>query len=428
MYTNPPAVTPIVLPGMRAKTSDQPPPRPLKGFNWLPTTIKNHFIAMIGEFAGTFLFLFFAFAATQVANAGAAAAAEVADEVVSNAPNTPVLLYISLAFGFSLAVNVWVFFRISGGLFNPAVTLGLCLIGAVGWLRGLLVILAQIAGAIASAGVVSALFPGDLAVRTTLGGGTSIVRGLFIEMFLTLQLIFTIFMLAAEKHKGTFLAPVGIGLSLFIAELAGVYFTGGSLNPARSFGPDVILHTFNGYHWIYWVGPALGALLAVLLYRIIKILEYETANPGADFDGEEAQVFYQDDDPAAARHSGSAAARYDGPYSPAPQSAAAPAESSHVHRSRSDPDPLLDKEAPPLRRQTSFDGYASPGSVDTSATSTGSVARHFVGHGDASGTAFGQESHHGGGGGGGASARAWMGAPEAERGLVGVGEGRREGR
>jgi aquaporin related protein len=50
-----------------------------------------------------------------------------------------------------------------------------------------------------------------------------------IEMFLTAQLVITIFLLAAEKHKGTFLAPVGIGLSLFIAELSGVYFTGGKL-------------------------------------------------------------------------------------------------------------------------------------------------------------------------------------------------------
>ena len=46
-------------------------------------------------------------------------------------------------------------------------------------------------------------------------------------MFLTSQLVITIFLLAAEKHKGTFLAPIGIGLSLFIAELSGVFFTGG---------------------------------------------------------------------------------------------------------------------------------------------------------------------------------------------------------
>lgn len=70
-----------------------------------------------------------------------------------------------------------------------------------------------------------------------------------IEMFLTALLIFTICMLAVEKHKSTFLAPVGIGIALFVAELAGVYFTGGSLNPARSFGPCVALKSFPGYHW-----------------------------------------------------------------------------------------------------------------------------------------------------------------------------------
>ena len=159
------------------------------------------------------------------------------------------------------------------------------LAGALGWLKGALLIVSQILGGIVAAAIVDALFPGPLAVRTTLNGTTSVARGLFIEMLLTAELVFTIFMLAAEKHRGTFLAPIGIGLALFIAEMAGVYFTGGSLNPARSFGPDVVLKQFDGHHWIYWVGPFLGSLLAVVFYRIVKALEYETANPGADGDG-----------------------------------------------------------------------------------------------------------------------------------------------
>jgi hypothetical protein len=89
-------------------------------------------------------------------------------------------------------------------------------------------------------------------------------------MFLTAQLVFTIFMLATEKHEGTFIAPVGIGLSLFVAELMGVYYTGGSVNPARSFGPAVITQKFDSYHWIYWVGPILGAILASAFYMFIK--------------------------------------------------------------------------------------------------------------------------------------------------------------
>lgn len=117
----------------------------------------------------------------------------------------------------------------------------MALIGGVTWVRAGVAVVAQLLGAMASAGVVSALFPGELAVSTSLGGGTSIVRGLFIEMFLTAELVFTIFMLAAEKHKGTFIAPVGIGLSLFVAELSGVFFTGGKLTASGLhllFGPS----------------------------------------------------------------------------------------------------------------------------------------------------------------------------------------------
>jgi len=96
-------------------------------------------------------------------------------------------------------------------------------VGALGWLKVILLIVAQLLGAIASAAVVSGLFPGPLSVNTTLSKETSVTRGLFIEMFLTFMLLLAIFMLATEKHKATFVAPIGIGLALFIAELAGLY-------------------------------------------------------------------------------------------------------------------------------------------------------------------------------------------------------------
>jgi len=171
----------------------------------------------------------------------------------------------------------------------------MCLIGAVTWFRGAIVVTAQIVGAIASSAVVSALFPGPFSVKTTLSPDTSIVRGLFIEMFLTAELVFTIFMLAAEKHQATFIAPIGIGLALFVCELCGVYYTGGSLNPARSFGPAVIVGGWKGYHWIYWVGPALGALVAVAFYKLIKALEFETVNPGTEAHEKEAQKFVDEE-------------------------------------------------------------------------------------------------------------------------------------
>ena len=62
----------------------------------------------------------------------------------------------------------------------------------------------------------------------------------------------------------------------------GVFYTGGSVNPARSFGPAVVTRTFASYHWIYWVGPVLGALLASVFYLLIKALEYESVNADND--------------------------------------------------------------------------------------------------------------------------------------------------
>lgn len=160
-------------------------------------------------------------------------------------------MYISVCFGFSLMVNVWIFFRISGGLFNPAVTLAMVMVRSVTYWRALLLVGAQLSGSLLASVLVRALFPTPLNVRTTLSDGTSLVRGVFIEALLTSELVFTIFMLAKEKHRATYMAPVGIGLALFVAELVGVYYTGGSLNPARSFGPCAITGVWDSEHWIY---------------------------------------------------------------------------------------------------------------------------------------------------------------------------------
>ena len=62
----------------------------------------------------------------------------------------------------------------------------------------------------------------------------------------------------------------------------GVLYTGGSLNPTRSFGPAAVTHEWPGYHWIYWLGPLLGGGAAAGYYRIQKALNYEDANPGQD--------------------------------------------------------------------------------------------------------------------------------------------------
>src|SRR3954468_3744320 len=102
------------------------------------------------------MFLFFAFAGTQVANI---------DSSTSNTTtggatgfNVSVELYIAIIFGFSLMVNVWIFFRISGGLFNPAVTLGMVLVGALPIVRAICLFFAQIIGGITASAMVLGLF------------------------------------------------------------------------------------------------------------------------------------------------------------------------------------------------------------------------------------------------------------------------------
>ena len=90
-------------------------------FKRLPPHTRGHVVAFIGEFAGTFFFLFFAFSGAQTSNVSSNPnnGTTVITKALQATPSQ--LLYTALAFGFSLAVNVWVYFRISGGLFNPAV-------------------------------------------------------------------------------------------------------------------------------------------------------------------------------------------------------------------------------------------------------------------------------------------------------------------
>lgn len=94
------------------------------------------------------------------------------------------------------------------------------LIGGISFTRCVLLSIAQCAGAIAASALVSALYNGGLHAGTSLKPGMSIAQGCICEMICTCQLVFTVLMLAAEKHEATFLAPLGIGLSVFIGEMS----------------------------------------------------------------------------------------------------------------------------------------------------------------------------------------------------------------
>ncbi|KAJ4396232.1 Aquaporin-1 [Gnomoniopsis smithogilvyi] len=243
-------------------------------FGRWPDGIRGHTIAMLAEFIGTTTFLFFGFAAAQVANGKP-------DTLSANSDIGPSLLqivYISWTFGISLAVNVWIFYRVSGGMFNPAVALGLWVAGAFNWIRLLCVIPMQLAGGVLAAGLVSAMFPGELQAGSSLTTPTTPAQGFFIEMMITAELVMTIIMLAVVKSRTSFMAPLSIGLALFIGHLIAIEYTGASMNPARTLGPALVDNTFESYFWIYFLGPCAGSLLAAGLYRLLKAMAYWAAN------------------------------------------------------------------------------------------------------------------------------------------------------
>jgi hypothetical protein len=123
---------PITPTTPRFKSSFRPPSPPMPSpastgkmnnrIGWalfLNSSIKNHLVATLGELIGTTMFLFFAFAGTQVANINSPSDQNLTTTGLTTGWNVNKLLYVSFSFGFSLMVNVWIFFRISGGLFNP---------------------------------------------------------------------------------------------------------------------------------------------------------------------------------------------------------------------------------------------------------------------------------------------------------------------
>ncbi|EPY86222.1 aquaporin-2 [Camelus ferus] len=92
-------------------------------------------------------------------------------------------------------------------------------------------------------------------------------QAVVVELILTFQLALCIFSSTDTRRTSPVGSPaLSIGLSVVLGHLVGIYFTGCSMNPARSFGPAVIMKRFSPLHWVFWVGPIVGAILAAVLY------------------------------------------------------------------------------------------------------------------------------------------------------------------
>jgi MIP family channel proteins len=180
-----------------------------------------------------------------------------------------IVLNIALAHGLILALLVTATMRISGHL-NPAVTAGFLVTRRIDPMMAVIYWLAQFSAAILAAYALKALYPSAVAMATKLGGqsisnDTSMLQAISLEAIATFFLMFVV-MGTAVDPRAPKVGGFAIGLTVTCGILAIGPLTGGSMNPARSFGPAVAMMSFQGQA-AYWIGPILGAVVAALLYE-----------------------------------------------------------------------------------------------------------------------------------------------------------------
>jgi aquaporin Z len=207
--------------------------------------------AYLAELLGTFVFFAIGLSSVQAVGALGAAA--------------PLLVVVPLAFGLGLLVAIFAFGHISGGHFNPAVSIAMAIDERLSPMDAAGYIISQVIGAIGAAALVLVLW-NQAAVANTItkpGSGFDDVQALVLETVLTA--IFVLVILASTKHAPA-LAALAIPLTLVAIHLVAVPFTGSSVNPARSIGPALLGGDLSKL-WIYLVAPVVGAVIAALIFR-----------------------------------------------------------------------------------------------------------------------------------------------------------------
>lgn len=227
----------------------------------------------LAEFFGTYAYVFFGCGARIM---------------VGNRGDTTDLLYIYLTFGFALFAMSFALSHISAAPFNPAITLGLAVARRFPWRFVLPYWVAQILGAIAASATHLLLIPN----RTLHAGfGTTIptippVQAVAIEAIITFFLMLVFMSSATDRRINRALTGLAVGLTITLAGLFAALLTGGSMNPARSFGPALLAGgPALAIVWVYWVGPLIGAILGAIVYEFMRGgKEYAIQIPEGIFD------------------------------------------------------------------------------------------------------------------------------------------------
>ncbi len=191
------------------------------------------------------------------------------------------LLGVSLAFGLTVVTGAYAFGPISGGHFNPAVSVGLAVGGRFSWAELPGYVIAQVLGAVAAAAVLYFIATGKMAGNVDVGGFASNGYGvnspgkyglaavLATEVVMTAIFLIVILGTTAKRAAGV-QTGLAIGLCLTLIHLVSIPVSNTSVNPARSTGPALFANTgAMGDLWLFWVAPIVGAALGALIYRAL---------------------------------------------------------------------------------------------------------------------------------------------------------------
>ena len=171
---------------------------------------------------------------------------------------------IAFGFGLGLFAAIQIFGGVSGGHFNPAVTVGAVLDRRLDWMTGVGYVVSQLIGGIAAAAFVAVLFnqAAVAGTETLPGNGIDDIKAVVLE---TLFTAFFVLVILVSTKKAPTQAAFAIPLTLIVIHFALVPFTGSSVNPARSIASAVIGGDLTSL-WVYIVGPVIGAAIAWAVY------------------------------------------------------------------------------------------------------------------------------------------------------------------
>lgn len=201
------------------------------------------------------------------------------------------LVAIAFAHGLAIAIMIAATGHISGGLFNPALTVGMAITGKLAPDRAVVFLVSQLLGGVAGALALIAIFPSSQVDAVELGtpalGNVEVMAAVLAEAILTFFLMYVVFGTAVDQRSNKAIAPLAIGLTITADIFALGAVTGAAMNPARWFGPALV-QGFWDDGWVWLVGPIAGAAVAALVYDYI-LLDEEI--PGAaPVDDEGAQL------------------------------------------------------------------------------------------------------------------------------------------